>query len=58
MAKIAGWIADVLTHLGDTASEQRVRGEVAALAARFPLYARRLEEADAATAVEAHRANP
>jgi glycine hydroxymethyltransferase len=58
MEKIAGWIADVLTHLGDTATEQRVRGEVAALAARFPLYARRLEEADAATAVEAHRANP
>ncbi len=47
MEKIAAWIADVLTHLGDTATEQRVRGEVAALAAKFPLYARRLEAADA-----------
>jgi glycine hydroxymethyltransferase len=42
MEKIAGWIAEVLEHLGDTAVEQRVRGEVAALAAKFPLYARRL----------------
>jgi glycine hydroxymethyltransferase len=58
MNQIAGWIADVLTHLGDSAVEQRVRGEVAALAARFPLYARRLEEAENATASHAHRANP
>jgi glycine hydroxymethyltransferase len=58
MNQIAGWIADVLTHLGDSAVEQRVRGEVAALAARFPLYARRLEEAEKATASHAHRANP
>jgi glycine hydroxymethyltransferase len=58
MEKIAGWIADVLTHLGDSAIEQRVRGEVAALAAKFPLYARRLEEAEASTALHAHRANP
>ncbi len=46
MQKIAGWISEVLTHLGDTAVETRVRGEVAALAARFPLYTRRLEAAD------------
>ena len=58
MEKIAGWIADVLTHLGDSATEQRVRGEVATLAARFPLYARRLEEAENAAALHAHRANP
>jgi glycine hydroxymethyltransferase len=58
MNQIAGWIADVLTHLGDSAIEQRVRGEVAAVAARFPLYARRLEEAEAAAALHVHRANP
>ena len=58
MEKIAVWIADVLTHLGDSATEQRVRGEVATLAARFPLYARRLEEAENAAALHAHRANP
>src|SRR5580693_5939991 len=58
MNQIAGWIADVLTHLGDSAIEQRVRGEVAAVAARFPLYARRLEDAEAAAALHVHRANP
>ena len=58
MNQIAGWIADVLTHLGDSATEQRVRGEVANLAAKFPLYARRLEEAENAAALHAHRANP
>ena len=58
MNQIAGWIADVLTHLGDSAIEQRVRGEVAAVAARFPLYARRLEEAETAAALHVHRANP
>jgi glycine hydroxymethyltransferase len=47
MEKIAGWIAEVLTHLGDAAIEQRVRSEVASFAARFPLYSRRLEAADA-----------
>src|SRR5579862_2799719 len=47
MEKIAGWIADVLDHLGDTSTEQRVRAEVAAFASNFPLYARRLEAADA-----------
>jgi len=48
----------VLTHLGDSTIEQRVRGEVAAVAARFPLYARRLEEAETAAALHVHRANP
>jgi glycine hydroxymethyltransferase len=42
MDRIAGWMAEVLGHLGDSAIEQRVRGEVAELAARFPLYTRRL----------------
>ncbi len=48
MEKIAGWIAEILSNLGDVATEQRVRAEVAALASQFPLYARRLEAADAA----------
>jgi glycine hydroxymethyltransferase len=56
MGKIAGWIAEVLDHLGDEATESRVRGEVAALAARFPLYAARLEAADAASAPHTYRA--
>ncbi len=51
MEKIAGWIAEVLEHLGDAATEQRIRGEVAALAAKFPLYARRLEAAEAVAAL-------
>jgi glycine hydroxymethyltransferase len=50
MERIAGWIAEVLDHLGDSAVEQRVRREVAAFAAEFPLYRRRLEEAEAALA--------
>ena len=58
MEKIAAWIADVLTHLGDATTEQRVRAEVAAVAAKFPLYARRLEAADAAAARHSYRANP
>src|SRR5438045_5525191 len=37
MEQIGVWIADVLTHMGDAAVEQRVRAEVAAMAARFPI---------------------
>jgi glycine hydroxymethyltransferase len=58
MEKIAAWIAEVLDHLGDEATEKRVRGEVAALAAKFPLYAKRLAAADAASATHTYRANP
>jgi glycine hydroxymethyltransferase len=47
MEKIAGWIAEVLTHLGETTTEQRVRSEVAALAEKFPLYTGRLAAAEA-----------
>ncbi|HUA01432.1 MAG TPA: serine hydroxymethyltransferase [Candidatus Aquilonibacter sp.] len=50
MERIAGWIADVLDHLGNASTEQRVRAEVAAFASNFPLYARRLEAAEAALA--------
>jgi glycine hydroxymethyltransferase len=48
MEKIAAWIAEVLTHLGDAAVEARVRQQVADFASHFPLYARRLEAAEAA----------
>jgi glycine hydroxymethyltransferase len=43
MEKIGVWIADILSHMGDAAVEQRVRAEVAALAARFPIYESRLK---------------
>ena len=42
MEQIGDWIADVLEHIGDAAVEQRVRKQVAELAARFPIYAARL----------------
>jgi glycine hydroxymethyltransferase len=41
MARIAAWIADVLTHLGDAEREQRIRAEVAEFAVQYPLYTRR-----------------
>jgi glycine hydroxymethyltransferase len=55
MEKIAGWISEILSNLGDAAAEQRVRAEVAALASQFPLYAARLEAADAAQHTHAAR---
>src|SRR5580704_5319030 len=55
MDKIAGWISEILSNLGDAATEQRVRAEVAALAAQFPLYGARLEAADAAQHTHAAR---
>jgi glycine hydroxymethyltransferase len=42
MDRVAGWIAEVLSNLGNAAVEERVRGEVAALAGQFPVYTRRL----------------
>jgi glycine hydroxymethyltransferase len=41
MEPIAAWITDVLTHLGDAATETRVRGEIAKFTERFPLYVTR-----------------
>jgi glycine hydroxymethyltransferase len=41
MARIALWIADMLSHLGDAEREKRIRAEVAEFAVQFPLYARR-----------------
>jgi glycine hydroxymethyltransferase len=42
MEKIGGWIADILTSIGNAEVEQRVRKQVADLAARFPIYEARL----------------
>jgi glycine hydroxymethyltransferase len=55
MEQIAGFMAETLAHAGNPATEieARVRGEVAKLAARFPLYARRLKEANAFAQVDA-----
>jgi len=41
MERIASWIVEVLTHIGDASVEQRVRAEVADFTAAFPLYTRR-----------------
>ena len=38
MELIGGWIADVLTSIGNAEAEQRVRKQVAELAGRFPIY--------------------
>ncbi len=38
MGQIGGWIADVLTNIGNAEVEQRVRKQVAELAAKFPVY--------------------
>jgi glycine hydroxymethyltransferase len=43
MEPIANWIAEVLMHMDDVATEQRVRVEVAKFTERFPLYAKRWE---------------
>jgi len=36
--QVAGWICDILDTIGDESVEQRVREEVKALCARFPVY--------------------
>src|SRR5262249_31150460 len=43
MESVAGWIAEVLKEPGNAETEQRVRREVAELAARFPVYRSRAE---------------
>ena len=46
MRQIASWIAKALEHRNNDAALERIRGEVAELAAEFPLYAwRRMPEA-------------
>ena len=55
MALIAGWIAEVLGAIGNAATqtevEQRVRKEVAALAAKFPIYEARVAKKVQSTTV-------
>jgi len=48
MAQIAKWMAAVMSNVADTLAQERVRNEVAALAAQFPLYPKRLAAAQAA----------
>jgi glycine hydroxymethyltransferase len=43
MEQIGKWIAEVLGHIGDAATEQRVRQQVAELAGRFPIYEARVK---------------
>jgi len=50
MELIAGWIGDVLEHLEDPATEQRVRGGVEALSAKFPIYPRQFDVSSGAKA--------
>ena len=45
MELIGNWIAEVLSHIGDAAVEQKVRKQVAELAARFPIYEARMKGA-------------
>jgi glycine hydroxymethyltransferase len=47
MEQIGGWIADVLTNLGNAEVEQRVRKQVAELAGRFPIYEARMRSSKA-----------
>jgi glycine hydroxymethyltransferase len=54
MHQIGTWISQVLANIGDAATEQRVRKEVAELAARFPIYESRMR-AGASRADVAHR---
>jgi len=49
MERIAAWITEVLSHLGDTERERRIRAEVAEFAMRFPLYTRRWDAEPALT---------
>ena len=42
MEQVGGWIADVLTNIGNTEVEQRIRKQVAGLAAKFPVYTARM----------------
>jgi glycine hydroxymethyltransferase len=51
MELIAGWIADVLGAVGTAEVEGQVRKEVAALAARFPIYEARVAKKVQSTTV-------
>lgn len=42
MELIGGWVAEILSHIGDAVVEQKVRKQVAELAGRFPIYESRV----------------
>jgi glycine hydroxymethyltransferase len=44
MDRIAGWVAEVLEHLSDAATESKVRAEVEVFTQDFPLYSRRWKD--------------
>jgi glycine hydroxymethyltransferase len=57
MDSIAGWIADVLSAINtptQTEIEQRIRKQVAELAARFPIYESRVRGTTAAEHARMH----
>jgi len=43
MEQVAKWVAEVLANIGNAEVEQRVRKQVAELAARFPIYESRVK---------------
>ncbi len=43
MEQIGAWVAEILSHMGDAATEQKIRKQVAELAARFPIYDARVK---------------
>src|ERR1700704_5871317 len=49
MEQIAGWITEILSNMGNAEVEQRVRKQVAELAAKFPIYEARLQGGPART---------
>jgi len=49
MEQIGAWIAEILSNIGIAEVEQRVRKQVAELAARFPIYEARLRGGPART---------
>jgi glycine hydroxymethyltransferase len=49
MEQIGAWIAEILSNIGQAEVEQRVRNQVAELAAKFPIYEARLRAGPART---------
>ena len=43
MDHVGGWIAEILGNIGNSEVEQRIRKQVAELAARFPIYESRVK---------------
>jgi len=43
MQQIGAWISEILSNIGNAEVEQRVRKQVAELAAKFPIYEARLQ---------------